>query len=74
MSEDGLTEKEIYQRRYIERESNERCIYAITDGSHILIDDSSITAFGEIYFIKDEVIEKICENGEKYVISGTLVL
>lgn len=75
LSEEGLTEEEIYQRKFIEKESNERDIYAITDGSHILIDDNNnIVVYGETYLIKDELIEKICDDKEKHVISGTLIL
>lgn len=75
LSEEGLIEEEIYQRKFIEKESNKRDIYAIADGSHILIDDNNnIVVYGEAYLIKDELIEKICDDKEKYVISGNLVL
>ena len=74
LNEEGFSDEEIYQRRYIEKESNTRAIYAITDGSHIFIDDDKIIAYGEIFLIKDELVEKICENKEKYRIRGNLVL
>ncbi|MDE5630880.1 MAG: Type 1 glutamine amidotransferase-like domain-containing protein, partial [Bacilli bacterium] len=74
LNEAGFSNEEIYQRRYIERESNLRAIYAVTDGSHIFIDDDNIVAQGEIFLIKDEVIAKICENKEKYIISDNFVL
>jgi len=43
-------------------------IYALNDGSYILLEDGVETLYGEAYRIKDGVMERICENGQCVVL------
>lgn len=74
LSEEDFDEKEIYQRRFIIEESNNRDIYALKDGSHILIDGERIVICGESYLIKDEIITKLCDDQKSLEISSVQVL
>jgi len=58
------TQEEIYQRKYIEKESITRDLIGLVDGSHILINDEGNYLYGESYLIRDGNISKICNNGE----------
>lgn len=42
-----------------------REIYALVDGSYVLIEDGIQTLCGESYLIKDGAIRKICEEGQR---------
>lgn len=74
LSEEDFDDKEIYQRRFIIEESNNRDIYALKDGSHILVDGERIVICGESYLIKDEIITKLCEDQKSLEISSVPVL
>ena len=52
-------ENEKYQRNYILKESQKRDIYALCDGSYILISNDEKKIFGETYLIKDGKISRI---------------
>lgn len=45
-----------------------RVIYALNDGSYILLENGVETLYGEAYRIKDGVMERICENGQYVVL------
>ena len=49
--------------------SEYRPLYAICDGSYILVDDKLSTLYGEAYLVEKGVITKICENGTSKIIS-----
>ena len=51
---------EEYQRKYILQESKKRDIYALCDGSYIIINNNEImNIYGEAYLVKDGKISKI---------------
>ena len=52
------------------KDSYDRVIYAICDGSYILQKDGQEIIYGEAYKIHQATITKICENEERYVISS----
>lgn len=52
-------ENEKYQRNYILNESQKRDIYALCDGSYVLISNEGEKIFGETYLIKDGKISRI---------------
>lgn len=65
----NFDENEVYQRNAIINESYNRPIYGQCNGSHIFIDENDIaTIYGETYLITNGIIEKICENKQKYII------
>lgn len=74
LSEEDFDDKEIYQRRFTIEESNNRDIYALKDGSHILLDGDRSVIFGEAYLIKDEIITKLCDDSKSLEISSVPVL
>lgn len=55
----SFDEDDKYQRKYILAESQKRDIYALCDGSYIVIIDNKINMYGEIYMIKNGSINKI---------------
>lgn len=64
----NFNEYENYQRDYILKESEKRTIYALCDTSHILIINDEKNIYGESYIIKNGIINKICDIGNKYII------
>lgn len=66
----NFDENEKHQREIVIKESYNRKIYGQCNGSHIFIDDNDIaTIYGKTYIIANGNIEKICENGQKLIIS-----
>lgn len=43
-------------------DSKTKPIYALNDGSYIIIDNNSSTLYGEAYLIKDGILTQICES------------
>lgn len=61
--DNNFDEDEKYQRESILQESKTSDIIGVCNGSHILVDDNSITIYGESYFISNGKILPIIENG-----------
>ena len=53
---------------YVLPHSNKIKIYALVDGTHILIQNNHAEIFGEAYLVKDSVISKICNNYESCIL------
>ncbi|MDF2908538.1 MAG: peptidase [Herbinix sp.] len=53
---------------YVLPHSNKIKIYALVDGTHILIQNNHAEIFGEAYLVKDSLISKICNNHESYIV------
>lgn len=62
----SFDEYEVFQRLYVLEESYKRIIYALCDGSHILIVDGKDTMYGDGYIIENGKIDKVCTQGDKY--------
>ena len=65
---DTKDQLELYQRNHILKESNNRIIYGIPDGSYILINDKNTYIYGESYLIKDGKIALINSNSTVFKI------
>lgn len=65
----NFTEDELAQRNEILKESYNREIYALVDGSHILIDNKEDILYGEGYLIKDGDLTKLSISKEKFIIN-----
>ncbi|MBP3708039.1 MAG: Type 1 glutamine amidotransferase-like domain-containing protein [Clostridia bacterium] len=59
LSIDESDKNKIYQRNYILQESYKRNIYALCDGSYILINGKKEEFYGEIYLIRNGNIKRI---------------
>ena len=60
------------QRNAILKESYNRAIIALTDGSYILQTDKEFKLYGESYKIKNGIISKICNNDECIILNDNL--
>ena len=65
----NFNEDELMQRNEVLKESYNRDIYALTDGSHILIKNDEIVIHGEVYIISSGKISKITNNKEHIIIN-----
>ena len=66
------SEDKILSRNSILKESFNRNIIALLDGSYIICDGKINKVFGESYLIKDGVITKICSNNETGVLGDVI--
>ena len=53
---------------YVLPHSHKIKIYALVDGTHILIHNNQAEIFGEAYLVKDSIIRKICNNCEACIV------
>ncbi len=53
---------------YVLPHSHKIKIYALVDGTHILIQNNHADIFGEAYLVKDSIISKICNNYESCIL------
>lgn len=65
----NFNEDELAQRNEILKESKNRDIYALIDGSHITIENNNSTLHGEGYLIKDETITQLSTIGNFRIIN-----
>lgn len=65
----NFSEDELVQRNEVLKESYNREIYALVDGSHILINNKEDILYGEGYLIKDGIITKLSETKENFIIN-----
>lgn len=63
-SDADFTDDEKLQRKEVLKESYNRKLYGICDGSHIFIDEENYLICGESYKIKNGIITKICNKKE----------
>lgn len=45
-------------------------LYALVDGTHILIHNNRTEIYGEAYLVKNSIISKICNNNETYILNN----
>jgi len=67
-----IDELDIQLRNELLKISTNRTLYAICDGSHIFIDDTSAKIYGETYLLENSNITKINDNGIYTLKSFTL--
>lgn len=60
------------QRNAILKESYNRTIIALTDGAYILQTNNECKLYGEIYKIKNGIIDKICDNDECVILNDNV--
>ncbi len=53
---------------YVLPHSHRINIYALVDGTHILIQDNHAEIFGEAYLVKNSIISKLCNNYESCIL------
>ena len=53
---------------YVLPHSHKIKIYALIDGTHILIQNNHAEIFGEAYLVKDSIISKVCNNYETCIL------
>ena len=67
---EGFDEMQMYQRKHLIEESNNRDIYGLTDGAHILQIGDNITIYGKTFLIKDGRISQICDEKQEYQVGN----
>ena len=61
---------QMYQRKHLIEESNNRVIYGLSDGAHILQIGDNITIYGKTFLIKDGHISQICDEKQEYQVNN----